>query len=172
MADLYAPTALLPDGWARNVRLSVDADGVISDVRDGVARGDATPIDGIAVPGVPNLHSHAFQRGMAGLAERGSTAGDTFWSWRARMYAFLETMGPEDVEAVAAQLYVELLRHGYTSVAEFHYLRNGPAGAPYADPVEMGRRILAAASTAGIGITLLPTLYMASGFDGTPPAPE
>jgi formimidoylglutamate deiminase len=127
-------------------------------------------VDGVAVPGVPNVHSHAFQRAMAGLAERGSRSGDSFWTWRERMYAFLARLGPEDVEAIAAQVYVEMLRHGYTAVGEFHYLRNDPRGRPYADPVELGRRVLAGAERAGIGITLLPALYRTADFGGVPAA--
>ena len=167
MPDLFFSQALLYGGWARDVLVSVHPTGAISDVRIDAEPGAAARVAGIAVPGVPNAHSHAFQRAIAGLTEGGSPSGDTFWSWRDRMYAFLERLTPDDVEAIAAQLYVELLRHGYTTVAEFHYLRNDPDGAPYADPTEMGRRVLAAAETAGIGLTLLPTLYRASDFGGT-----
>ena len=169
MSDLFFGTAFLGSAWADDVRISVGPDGSIAAVETATEPRGATRSDGIVVPGVPNLHSHAFQRAMAGLTERGSPGGDTFWSWRERMYAFLARLGPDDVQAIAAQLYVEMLRHGFTAVAEFHYLRNGVDGRPYDDPVEMGRRILAAAEEAGIGLTLLPTLYRASDFGGVAP---
>jgi formimidoylglutamate deiminase len=103
---------------------------------------------------------------MAGLTERGATGGDTFWTWRQRMYGFLRRLDPDDVQAIAAQLYVDTLRHGFTSVVEFHYLRNAPDGRPYDDPVEMGRRILEASEVTGMGLTLLPVLYRMGDFDG------
>ena len=122
------------------------------------------------IPGIPNLHCHAFQRAMAGGAERRSPAGqDSFWTWRETMYRFVGLLSPEDAEAVAAQLYVELLEHGFTAVAEFHYLHHQPDGTPYDDPAEMARRHLAAARRAGIGITLLPSLYRHGGIFGKPP---
>lgn len=124
---------------------------------------------GLVVPGMPNLHSHAFQRAMAGLTERAGPAGDNFWRWREVMYRFLAVLTPDDVQAIAAQLYVECLLHGYTAVAEFHYLHNAPDGSRYADPAEMSHRIRAAAQDAGIGLTLLPVLYCHSQFGGAPP---
>ncbi|MGD8319333.1 MAG: formimidoylglutamate deiminase [Gemmatimonadota bacterium] len=169
MSDLFFETALLPDGWASDVRITVDADGFVVAVDPGARPGGAERVSGIAVPGVPDLHSHAFQRAMVGLTERGSASGDTFWSWRERMYGFLARLKPEHVEAVAAQLFVELLRHGYTAVTEFHYLRNDTDGTPYGDPVEMATRILSAARATGMGLTLLPTLYLAADFGGAPP---
>lgn len=172
MSDLFFDTAFLSGSWEQNVRISVDPQGWITSVR-----GDATPrgaqhVPGIAVPGVPNVHSHAFQRAMAGLTERGSPGGDSFWSWRDRMYHFLRSLDPNDVEVIAAQLYSELLRHGFTAVAEFHYLRNDVDGKTYEDPVEMGRRILRAGERTGLGVTLLPVLYCASDFGGSPPEHE
>ncbi len=170
MSDLFFSSALLPTGWARDVRLSVGAGGTLVDISSGASSTGADRIAGVAVPGVPNVHSHAFQRALSGLTERGSPRGDTFWTWRERMYGFLEHLTPDDVQAIAAELQVELLRHGYTAVAEFHYLRNAPDGRSYADPVEMGGRILAAAADTGIGVTLLPALYRASDFGGAPPS--
>ena len=164
----FAGNALLPQGFARNVVIEVDGDGCIAEVGIG-APGDAAALGGVAVPGMPNLHSHAFQRAMAGLAERAGPEGDDFWSWRETMYRFLARLGPDDVEGIAAQLYVELLKHGYTAVAEFHYLHNDYSGAPYAEPAELAHRIIAAAESSGIGLTLLPVLYQASQFGGTPP---
>lgn len=172
MPDLFFDTVFLPSGWAEDVRVSVDGAGWITRVETDVLPRGAHHVPGVALPGVPNAHSHAFQRAMVGLTERGSPSGDSFWSWRDRMYAFLRTLDPEAVEAVAAQSHVELLEHGFTSVAEFHYLRNDVDGHPYEDPVEMGRRILAAAQRTGMGVTLLPTVYRAGDFGGEPPAHE
>jgi formimidoylglutamate deiminase len=166
MSDFFFDTAFLSGSWAHDVRLTVDSGGWITSIESETTPQGARHIPGIAVPGVPNVHSHVFQRAMAGLTERGSPSGDSFWSWRERMYSFLRTLDPDAVEAIAGQLFSELLRHGFTSVAEFHYLRNGVDGHAYADPVEMGRRILAAAERAGMGITMLPTVYRTSDFGG------
>jgi len=173
MPDIFVTQALLPTGWASDVLLTVDEGGVFTRVvpeAGPVAAADR--LEGVAVPGVPNLHSHAFQRALAGLTERRSAGEgeDSFWSWRERMYAFLQRLGPDDVEAIATQLYVEMLKAGYTSVAEFHYLHHDVAGRPYDDPAEMSRRVLAAAERAGIGMTLLPVVYMSGDFGGAPPA--
>lgn len=190
--DYLAPSALLPDGWATNVRFRVGPDGMLSGVDSGDADSGATVsgatlLSGPVIPGVPNVHSHAFQRAMVGLAESSSPGAvtdptltirdssgpmtDSFWSWRALMFAFLDLLGPEDVQIIAAQLYVEMLEAGYTSVAEFHYLHNQVGGARYDDPAEMGRRIVAAAAETGIGLTLLPTLYRRGGFSDEVLAP-
>jgi formimidoylglutamate deiminase len=125
-----------------------------------------------ALPGMPNLHSHAFQRAMAGLAERRGTSDDSFWSWREVMYAFAERIGPDDLRDIAAQLYVEMLKAGYTRVCEFHYLHRQPDGTPYADPAAMSLALVEAARETGIGLTLLPVLYMTGGFDGRALAPR
>ncbi|HET7358834.1 MAG TPA: formimidoylglutamate deiminase, partial [Rhodanobacteraceae bacterium] len=124
------------------------------------------------LPGMPNLHSHAFQRAMAGLAERRGQGDDSFWSWRETMYAFAAALGPDDLQAIAAQLYVEMLKAGYTQVCEFHYLHHQPDGTPYADPAAMSLALVEAAREAGIGLTLLPVLYMRGGFDGRPLSPR
>src|SRR5690606_11701310 len=121
--------------------------------------------------GLPNLHSHTFQRGMAGLAETRGPSGDSFWTWRQVMYGFLGALTPEDVEAVAAYAFLEMLEGGFTAVAEFHYLHHGPDGAPYANLAEHCERIAAAAETTGIGLTLLPVFYAQGGF-GAQPANE
>ena len=170
MSDLFFDTAFVSGSWASNVRISVSAQGSISSVKADASPRGAERVAGVAVPGVPNLHSHAFLRAMAGLAERGSPTGDTFWSWRERMYGFVGRLDPDDVQAIATQLYLEMLRHGFTAVAEFHYLRNDVDGRPYDDPVEMGRRILVAAEATGIGVTLLPVLYRSSDFGGAAPS--
>jgi formimidoylglutamate deiminase len=142
-------------------------------------RGQAQRLLGAVIPGVPNLHSHAFQRAMAGLGERRSPpeardaegGEDSFWTWRQTMYRFVHRFTPEDAEAVAAQLYAECLEWGFTNIAEFHYLHHQPDGTPYAAPAEMALRHLEAARQTGIGITLLPSLYRHGGIFGRDPVP-
>src|SRR4029079_906333 len=119
--------ALLPDGWARDVRVEV-AGGAIARVERDAARQGATAISGIAIPGLPNLHCHSFQRAMAGLAERRGPTDDSFWTWREVMYGFLAALTPDDVEAIAAFAYMEMLEAGFTAVGEFHYLHHDSAG--------------------------------------------
>jgi formimidoylglutamate deiminase len=157
--------ALLPAGWARDVRIDV-ADGVIVAVRPGSPRGGAGHIPGIALPGLPNLHCHAFQRAMAGLAERRGAVDDSFWTWREVMYRFLAALTPDDVEAIAAFAYMEMLERGFTAVGEFHYLHHDVDGRPFTDIGEMAARIAAAAVESGIGLTLLPSFYANGGFGG------
>jgi formimidoylglutamate deiminase len=169
MTSYFAEQALLPSGWAAHVRFEVDAAGDLTAVMPAASADGATRLHGVAVPGMPDLHSHAFQRAMAGLGERAGPRGDSFWSWRDVMYRFLAKLTPDDIEAIAAQLYVELLKHGYTAVAEFHYLHNDPTGGPYESRGELSERILAAAGATGIGMTLLPVLYQSSQFGGKPP---
>lgn len=166
---LFAAQALLPEGWARDVLFEITEDGAFGAVASDAKPGDAPRAAGVVLPGMPNLHSHAFQRAMAGLAERAGPQDDSFWTWREVMYGFLRELGPAEVEAIAAQLYVEMLKAGYTAVGEFHYLHHDRDGRPYADPAEMSRRIAAAAETAGIGLTLLPVLYGFSDFGGAVP---
>jgi formimidoylglutamate deiminase len=127
---------------------------------------DGESIGQWVLPGMPNLHSHAFQRAMAGLAERKGRVDDSFWSWRETMYAFAARIGPDELQAIAAQLYVEMLKAGYTRVCEFHYLHHQPDGTPYAQPEAMSLALIEAAREAGIGLTLLPVLYISGGFDG------
>jgi len=166
--SLFAQQALLPDGWARNVLIRYNpATGRIAAV-ESAARAGGGDIAAIAIPGMPNVHSHAFQRVMAGRAERAVGLDDSFWTWRQAMYNLVARLGPDHLEAIAAQLYAELLCEGYTSVAEFHYLHNRPDGGRYDDPAETALRVAGAAQTAGIGMTLLPVLYMQGGFDGAP----
>jgi formimidoylglutamate deiminase len=168
--EFWAAHALLPDGWAAGVRVAVGAAGAITAVEKGAAPGAARRLAGHVVPGMPNLHSHAFQRAMAGGAERRSPAGhDSFWTWRETMYRFVGLFGPEDAEAVAAQLYAECLEHGFTAICEFHYLHHQPDGTPYAERAEMALRHVAAARRAGIGMTMLPSLYRHGGIFGKEP---
>ena len=168
MAALWFNSALLPSGWARDVRIVI-ADGVISDVQTGKSAQPDDERHAVAIPGLSNVHSHAFQRGMAGLAEHRGASDDDFWSWREVMYRFLDHLDPDDVEAISAMAYVEMLETGYTRVGEFHYLHNDAKGARYSAPAEMAGRIVAAAETSGIGLTLLPVFYAHSDFGGAPP---
>lgn len=166
---LFASTALLPDGWAENVLLEVDEAGWIRRLDVGASAEDTEQASGPLLPGMPNLHGHAFQRAMAGLAERAATAEDSFWTWREVMYGFVQRLGPEEAEAIAAQAYLEMLEAGYTAAAEFHYLHHAPDGTAYEEPGEMGQRHLAAARRVGMGLTLLPVLYAHGGFGGAEP---
>jgi formimidoylglutamate deiminase len=202
MHRVHARSALLPAGWAEHVTVTIAPDGTITavDTADGagarVAPSEPSApsapsapserIQGVLLPGMPNLHSHAFQRAMAGLTERATPpaapAGppgppgppgpiDSFWTWRDVMYHFVTRLDPDDVRAIAAQLYLEMVTTGYTSVAEFHYLHHAPDGRPYADRGAMAAAVVDAAAEIGIGITLLPVLYMASGFGDAPATP-
>ena len=163
-----ADTAMLDGKIEHRVLIDIGADGTIAAATPESTE-HAERLRGLVVPGMPNLHSHAFQRAMAGLAERAGPEGDSFWRWREVMYRSLAILTPDDVEVIAAQLYVECLLHGYTSVAEFHYLHNAPDGSRYSDPAELAHRIVAAAHGAGIGLMLLPVLYRRSQFGGAPP---
>lgn len=168
----FAPLAYLPGGWARDVVITVDERGCFSSVDAGGTDAGAERIAGVVLPGMVNAHSHAFQRAMVGLSQVAGDEADNFWSWRTLMYALALRLSPAQVEAIATWVYTEMLRGGYTHVCEFHYLHNDPDGRPYADPAELSRAILRAARRAGIGITLLPVLYMAGGFGGHPPRAE
>ena len=166
--ELFFRHALLPSGWARDVQMSVTG-GTIRSVTEG-AKGEGTErIAGIAIPGVPNLHCHAFQRGMAGRAERRGSGTDSFWTWREVMYRFLDRLSPDDVQAITAFAYMQILEAGFTTVGEFHYLHHNIDGRPYADLGEMAARIATASAETRIGLTLLPSFYAYGGFGGTPP---
>lgn len=168
--SLFFRRALLPQGWAGNVRITV-ADGAVSAVETDAVQAPGEADLGVALPGLSNVHSHAFQRAMAGLTEeRGPNEGDDFWSWRALMYRFLDRGGPEEIEAITALAFAEMLEGGFTRVGEFHYLHNAPDGRAYADRGELAGRIAAAAEETGIALTLLPVFYAHAGFGGTPPA--
>lgn len=165
---LHLPEALLPEGFASDVTLTIEQ-GVITAVRQGVApAAGRTSFKGLALPGMPNLHSHAFQRGMAGLSERRGAPEDSFWTWREVMYRFLDRLDPEDVHAIAAQAFVEMLEGGFTALAEFHYLHHDKDGRPYANIARMGEAIAAAADETGLGLTLLPVLYRFGNFGQAP----
>jgi formimidoylglutamate deiminase len=169
---LFAGSALLPDGWAADVLFEIGDDGnilaALPNAAEHPAAGSASRAAGPVLPGMPNLHSHAFQRAMAGLTEQAGQGGDSFWTWRQVMYGFVARLTPDQVRAIAAQLYVEMLKAGYTAVGEFHYLHHDPEGRAYADFAEMSEQIIDAAAAAGIGLTHLPVLYACGGFGGAP----
>lgn len=166
--SLFFDRLLLPAGWAQNVRIAVRAGHVTAIEVDARALSGEERI-GCGLPGMPNLHSHAFQRGMAGLTERRGPTGDSFWTWRDIMYRFVGRMTPDDVRAVAALAYMEMLESGFTRVGEFHYLHHDRDGTHFADIAEMSAAIAAAAADSGVGLTLLPVLYSYSGFGAQPP---
>ncbi|EEW1782314.1 formimidoylglutamate deiminase [Escherichia coli] len=168
MPAYFATQALLAEGWAHNVRLDVDAAGMLTAITPDSTAQDAVRLSGPVIPGMPNLHSHAFQRVMAGLAEVAGNPQDSFWTWRDLMYRTVQRLTPDQVGIIARQLYIEMLKGGYTQVAEFHYLHNDISGNPYADRGEMTAQLSAAADLAGIGLTLLPVLYSYAGFGGQP----
>ncbi|OWV70430.1 formimidoylglutamate deiminase [Rhizobium sp. R634] len=168
MTTLHAGTALTPQGWQKNVRLTLEA-GRIARIEAGVSPEAGDERHALIVPAMGNLHSHAFQRAMAGLAEVRGPANDSFWSWRTVMYKFALAMTPEHVEAVAAKLYAEMLETGFSRVGEFHYLHHDKDGTAYANIAELAERIGAASEETGIGLTLLPVFYAHSGFGGAAP---
>ena len=161
--------ALLPSGWAQDVGIDIE-NGTIRAVHPKASPDSRERICGVALPGLPNLHSHTFQRGMAGLAETRGPQGDSFWTWRQVMYRFLGHLTPDDVEAIAAFAMMEMLEGGFTALAEFHYLHHDTEGRPYADPAELAGRIAAAADETGMGLTLLPVFYAQGGFGGVAPS--
>jgi formiminoglutamate deiminase len=171
MASLYFEEALLKSGWAAGVRIEIAGD-LIAGVEKGTRPSAGDERHAIGLPGMPNLHSHAFQRGMAGLAEIRGPDQDTFWTWRETMYRLALAMSPDDMQAVAGLAYVEMLEAGFTRVGEFHYLHHDRDGRPFRDPAEMAARIIAAAGETGIGLTLLPVFYAHGGFGGQAPAPS
>lgn len=168
MTVIYAGSALLPEGWKSDVRLTLSG-GRIEKIETRCEPQAGDERHEVVVAAMPNLHSHAFQRAMAGLAEVRGPASDSFWSWRTVMYKFALSMTPEHVEAVAAQLYMEMLEAGFCRVGEFHYLHHDKDGSPYANIAEMAERIGAASAETGIRVTLLPVLYAHSGFGGADP---
>lgn len=168
LQQCFAAHALLPQGWQRHVLLRWNAQGQLTQVL-----ADQTPPQGVVqadyvIPGLPNLHSHAFQRAFSGLTEYRGQAQDSFWSWRQLMYGFAQRISPEMLRQIATWLYAEMLEAGYTSVCEFHYVHHQPGGQPYASPTAICEALLDAAQTVGMGLTLLPVLYQSSGFGGQP----
>ena len=169
--SLFAGHALLPTGWARDVLLSWNEQGFLTDVKTHcVCPAGTLQAAGPLLPGMPNLHSHAFQRAFGGLTEYRGAVQDSFWSWRSLMYRFAAAITPEQLEAIATGLYVEMLEAGYTSVCEFNYVHHDHDGRPYADDAALSMCLLRAAARAGMGLTLLPVLYQTSGFGAAPPS--
>lgn len=165
---IKAATALTPEGWRDEIVVSVGGDGRIETVEPAKdhAFDMAVPV---LLPALSNLHSHTFQRAMAGLTEwRGPEGRDSFWTWRELMYRFLDVLTPDEIEAIAAFAFMEMQEAGFAAVAEFHYLHRAPGGLPYDNPAELSERIVAAAGDSGIGLTLLPVLYQQGGLDGRP----
>jgi len=168
MVNLWFASALLDAGWVQNVRFGVEA-GRITRIEVGVAATHSDEQHSVAVPGMPNVHSHAFQRAMAGLTESAGPGADSFWTWRNLMYRFVERLEPEDLEAISAFAFAEMLEAGFTRVGEFHYLHHDTDGRTYADIGELCSRLAAAAHESGIGLTLLPVFYAHSNFGSTAP---
>ena len=168
MRKFQAKSALLPEGWAKDVSIEIDADGRLVSVSPDCALDATIETFETLLPAPSNLHSHAFQRALAGLTEVRGPGDDDFWSWRERMYAFLPRLTPDDVEVIAAQLFVELAESGFAAIAEFHYLHHQADGGAYDDLAEMAARISAAAQQTSFGLTLLPVAYARSGFGGAP----
>ena len=158
MKTLVAPAALLDDGWKSDVAIGVGDDGRITAIEPAARTAADERLKGPVIPAMPNVHSHAFQRAIAGRT--GTASGernDSFWTWRQAMYAAVERLDADAFEAIAAQAYVEMAKAGYASVAEFHYVHHDPHGKPYADPAELAWRIVGAAETAEIALTRVPS---------------
>lgn len=166
MTKIWSPQVLTSQGWQHDVTVTIDGDGLISTIEAGTKPTGTTV--GILLPSPVNLHSHAFQRAIAGMTERRGPASDSFWTWRKLMYGFLDHLTPDDVEAIAALVQMEMLEAGYSTVGEFHYIHHQPGGTPYDDLAELAGRVIAAASRTGIGLTLLPVFYEHGGCDGRP----
>ncbi len=165
MSQIWAKRAFTAHGWQQDVLITCSPEGRIVSVDAGMPK-HGTCVD-ILLPAPANLHSHTFQRAMAGMTERrGSDHLDNFWSWRLLMYKFMNTLTPDDVEAIAAFAFMEMLETGFGAAAEFHYLHHGPGGVRYDNPAEMSLRVIKAAKDTGIGLTLLPVLYEQAGCDG------
>lgn len=167
-SSLYAAHALIDGSWQPKVRLHWNAQGNFTQIEQNVAAHANEMVHSYVSPGMTNLHSHAFQRAMAGMTEVAGDGPDSFWTWRDLMYRYALAISPEQMQAIAAQLYAECLRHGYTSVCEFHYVHRAPDGRFYTDIAETSRQVIAAATTAGMGITMLPVLYSYADFQQQP----
>jgi formimidoylglutamate deiminase len=168
MVSLWFGSALLEAGWADDVRIGIEA-GRIVRIEVGVTAAQDDEQFAVALPGVPNVHSHAFQRALAGLTESAGPGADSFWTWRNLMYRLVERLAPEDVEAISAFAFMEMLEAGFTRVGEFHYVHHDRDGTPYRNVGELAARIVAGAEHSDIGLTLLPVFYAHSNFGGLPP---
>lgn len=170
MKSFLFKALLTNDGWKSNVEVNLDNEGLITAITHNSSSVNAEFVNGYVLPGFQNAHSHAFQYAMAGLAERheGTGTPDDFWSWRNAMYQLALTINPDELEVIATQLYAEMIRHGYTNVAEFHYVHHNKNGKQYDNLAEMGSRLISAAKKTGIKITLIPIFYQKGGFDKAP----
>jgi formimidoylglutamate deiminase len=168
MIQGHCDYALLPEGWRANVRLRSGIDGRWAEVTADADSGDSPRLGRFVIPAMPNLHSHAFQRAMAGQVERFERADDSFWSWRETMYRHAGGIDPDCLHAIARWLYTEMVEQGYSRVCEFHYVHQRPDGSRYSPPEAMSEALIAAANEVGIGLTLLPTLYQRGGFGDQP----
>lgn len=165
MQVIWAETALTPSGWKNDVTVAIDNTGRIASVGSGTKKSGETV--GVLLPSPSNVHSHAFQRAMAGMTEgRGPDPADSFWTWRKLMFRFLDNLEPDDIEAITTFVQMEMLEAGYAAVGEFHYIHHQPGGEPYDDLAELSKRVMAASNETGIGLTLLPVLYQHGGCDG------
>jgi len=167
---LFFEYALLPSGWAKKVRIEIDSFGTISAIQKEMIGSTGDPINATVLPGVSNLHCHAHQQAIAGLSEKSSNSNDNFWTWREIMYFYLQKIQPNHLNAIAEFLYMEMLKSGYTSVAEFQYIHHNEDGTSYSNPAEMSLATVSAAKRIGIGMTILPVLYRYSGFGSKPPS--
>ncbi|MGB8817527.1 MAG: formimidoylglutamate deiminase [Rhizobiaceae bacterium] len=164
---IFGRHALLPEGWRKDVAVTIEYGRIASVVAGSTPHRDDIHVPNL-LPALSNLHSHTFQRGMAGMTETRGASRDSFWTWREMMYRFIDHLTPQDIEAIAAMAFVEMQESGFAAVAEFHYVHHQPGGVPYADPAELSARIFAAAVQTGIGITHLPVLYTFGGAGETP----
>ena len=172
MSAYWVSQAKLASGWRQNVRIECDTHGLIESVTPEASKEGAECFDGACLPAPSNVHSHAFQRAMAGLAELSNGGRDDFWSWRERMYAFLARLDPDDLQAIAAQAYVEMLKGGYGAVAEFHYIHRTPEGGWYEDKAACALAVAEGAAIAGLDLVFAPCVYLTAGFDGAPLQPQ
>ncbi|MBK25677.1 MAG: formimidoylglutamate deiminase [Halobacteriovorax sp.] len=161
---------LQKDGWKNELYITVDENNLITELSNEKPEGEFFPMDGYLIPGFKNAHSHAFQYAMGGLNESipESAEGDDFWSWRENMYSLALSISPDELQEIATNLYMEMRRHGYTHVAEFHYLHHDTEGLPYKNPAEMSERLMVAANQAGLALTLVPIFYQMGGFNLEP----
>jgi formimidoylglutamate deiminase len=169
-SKIWSKSALLPGGWAESVELTLDPAGNISDVTTDASYTDGERAEAL-IPGIPNVHSHAHQRAMAGLGERAGETADSFWTWRKVMYHYLERIQPQHMFHIASLLYLEMLKAGYTCVGEFQYLHHDINGQAYDNRAEMSLQCMQAAASVGLGFTALPVLYHYGGFGEAEPLP-
>ncbi|MFT5612654.1 MAG: formimidoylglutamate deiminase, partial [Polaribacter sp.] len=170
--ELYFRRAYINSKWENGVRIKISDQGLITKIELNSDCVKTDEVYGTGIPGIPNIHSHSFQRIMAGLSEYKLSQGDDFWTWRELMYRYANQISPANLTAIATQLYIEMVKSGYTGVAEFHYIHRKKGGLHYDNPATLSESIIEAAKTAGINLTLLPVSYMYSGFGQEPLSSE